>query len=85
MHHLWRGARQVAKCIAVGTAVAHDDERAPAKLKNAPSLRLNNGHPFDSDLSAADFSAGAMVTSVPAKSTLPSPNDAMPAPDPSGV
>jgi uncharacterized protein YbjQ (UPF0145 family) len=54
-HHLWRGARQVAKCIAVGTAVAHDDERAPAKLKSAPSLRLNNGHPFDTDLSAADF------------------------------
>ncbi|HEY4220265.1 MAG TPA: heavy metal-binding domain-containing protein [Myxococcota bacterium] len=54
-HHLWRGARQVAKCIAVGTAVAHDDERAPATLKHAPSLRLANGAPFDSDLSTSDF------------------------------
>lgn len=54
-HHLWRGARQVAKCIAVGTAVQFDRAHAPESLIDAPSLRLSNGHPFDSDLSAADF------------------------------
>jgi uncharacterized protein YbjQ (UPF0145 family) len=53
-HHLWRGARQVAKCLAVGTAIAADPN-PPASLENAPSLRLKNGHPFDSDLTAADF------------------------------
>lgn len=54
-HHLWRGSRQVAKCIAVGTAVRFDRDHAPEVLANAPTLRLANGHPFDSDLSAADF------------------------------
>ncbi len=54
-HHLWRGARQVAKCIAVGTAVTFDREHAPAALHGAPSLRLSNNQPFDSDLSGADF------------------------------
>ncbi|HEY4057918.1 MAG TPA: heavy metal-binding domain-containing protein [Kofleriaceae bacterium] len=54
-HHLWRGARQVAKCIAVGTAVHFDRRHAPHALTNAPSLRLANGAPFDSDLSGADF------------------------------
>ena len=54
-HHLWRGARQVAKCIAVGTAVVFDREHAPAALHGAPSLRLSNGAPFDSDLSGGDF------------------------------
>jgi uncharacterized protein YbjQ (UPF0145 family) len=54
-HHLWRGARQVAKCIAVGTAIAAHPERAPETLRGAPSLRLRNGAPFDSDLSAGDF------------------------------
>ena len=54
-HHLWRGARQVAKCIAVGTAVAFDPQRAPESIRHAPSLRLRNGAPFDSDLSGADF------------------------------
>ncbi len=53
-HHLWRGARQVAKCLAVGTAVSADPH-APESLTHAPSLRLQNGQPFDSDLSAADF------------------------------
>ena len=53
-HHLWRGARQVAKCLAVGTAVARDTH-APKSLQDAPSLRLSNGHPFDSDLTTADF------------------------------
>src|SRR6185312_5558869 len=54
-HHLWRGARQVAKCIAVGTAVKFDREHAPHALARAPSLCLDNGHPFDSDLSGSDF------------------------------
>jgi uncharacterized protein YbjQ (UPF0145 family) len=54
-HHLWRGARQVAKCVAVGTAVVFDRAHAPPALRDAPSLRLASGHPFDSDLSGADF------------------------------
>ncbi len=54
-HHLWRGARQVAKCVAFGTAIAFDPEHAPEPLKHAPSLKLKNGHPFDSDLTTADF------------------------------
>jgi len=54
-HHLWRGARQVAKCIAVGTAVTFDRKHAPSAIASAPSLRLSNGAPFDSDLSGADF------------------------------
>jgi uncharacterized protein YbjQ (UPF0145 family) len=54
-HHVWRGARQVAKCVAVGTAVRFDREHAPPHLRGAPSLCLSNGHPFDSDLSAPDF------------------------------
>ncbi len=53
-HHLWRNARQVAKCVAVGTAIHFDGNRAPPHLQNAPSLRLKNG-PFDSDLGGADF------------------------------
>ena len=54
-HHLWRGARQVAKCIAIGTAVVFDRARAPESLRGAPSLHLADGSPFDSDLSTADF------------------------------
>ena len=54
-HHLWRGARQVAKCLAIGTAVVFDARRAPSALRDAPSLRLADGSPFDSDLSTADF------------------------------
>jgi uncharacterized protein YbjQ (UPF0145 family) len=54
-HHVWRGARQVAKCIAVGTAVHFDRRHAPHALTGAPSLRLASGAPFDSDLSGNDF------------------------------
>jgi uncharacterized protein YbjQ (UPF0145 family) len=54
-HHLWRGARQVAKCIAVGTAVVFDRAHAPEALRSAPSLRLSSGAPFDSDLAGGDF------------------------------
>ena len=53
-HHVWRGARQVAQCLAVGTAIARDPD-APTSLRQAPSLRLASGAPFDSDLAAADF------------------------------
>lgn len=54
-HHVWRGARQVAKCIAIGTAVTFDRVHAPHALQGAPGLALANGTPFDSDLSGADF------------------------------
>ncbi len=54
-HHLWRGARQVVECTVVGTAVVFDREHAPERIKDAPALRLSDGSPFDSDLSAADF------------------------------
>ncbi len=54
-HHLWRGGRQVAKCIALGTAIRFDRNHAPAELRGAPSLALANGAPFDSDLTASDF------------------------------
>lgn len=54
-HHLWRGGRQVVECMVVGTAVSFDREHAPEAIKDAPDLRLSDGSPFDSDLSAADF------------------------------
>jgi uncharacterized protein YbjQ (UPF0145 family) len=54
-HHVWRGARQVARCVAFGTAVAADPQNAPRSLDHAPSLRLSTGAPFDSDLSTTDF------------------------------
>lgn len=54
-HHLWRGARQVAKCVAFGTAVAADRKNAPKSLEHAPSLKLAGGVPFDSDLTTTDF------------------------------
>lgn len=54
-HHLWRGGRQVAKCIALGTAIRFDRDHAPPELRGAPSLKLANGAPFDSDLTAGDF------------------------------
>ena len=54
-HHLWRGARQVAKCLAIGTAVGWQSSYAPTEHASAPSLRLANGAPFDSDLTASDF------------------------------
>jgi uncharacterized protein YbjQ (UPF0145 family) len=54
-HHLWRGARQVVKFVAKGTAIAWDHRRAHGPLQGAPSLRLQNGTPFTSDLTAQDF------------------------------
>ncbi len=56
-HHLWRGNHQVAKFIAVGTAIGFDQEHGPAEIRHAPSLRLANGWPFTSDLSGQDFVA----------------------------
>lgn len=56
-HHLWRGNHQVAKFIAIGTAVGFDHDHGPEELRGAPSLRLQNGAPFTSDLSGQDFVA----------------------------
>jgi uncharacterized protein YbjQ (UPF0145 family) len=52
---MWRGSKQVVNCMVMGTAVTFDRALAPAALHEAPSLRLADGSPFDSDLSAADF------------------------------
>lgn len=56
-HHLWRGGHQVAKFIAVGTAVGLDHSHMAPELVHAPSLRLSDGLPFTSDLSGTDFVA----------------------------
>ena len=56
-HHRWRGGHQVAKFVAMGTAVAVDRAHAPDELKAAPSLHLASGSPFTSDLSGQDFVA----------------------------
>lgn len=54
-HHVWRGGRQVAKFVAMGTAIGFDAARAPTELASAPSLRLASGAPFTSDLTGTDF------------------------------
>lgn len=54
-HDVWRGNRQVAKFVAVGTAIAFDAKHAPDAMKGASSLRLADGSPFASDLNATDF------------------------------
>lgn len=56
-HHLWRGGHQVAKFVAMGTAVGFDHEHGPVEFRGAPSLRLADGTPFMSDLSGQDFVA----------------------------
>jgi uncharacterized protein YbjQ (UPF0145 family) len=56
-HHLWRGGHQVAKFVAVGTAIGFDPSHAPAPVQHAPGLRLARGVPFTSDLSGQDFVA----------------------------
>lgn len=56
-HHLWRGARQVVKFVAMGTAIGFDRDLAPEAFREAPSLRLASGWPFTSDLTATDFVA----------------------------
>jgi uncharacterized protein YbjQ (UPF0145 family) len=54
-HDVWRGGRQVAKFVAVGTAVGFDRAVARPELRAAPSLHLVDGTPFTSDLSGPDF------------------------------
>ncbi len=54
-HHVWRGGHTVAKFVALGTAIAFDREHAAHELKQAPSLLLQGGRPFTSDLSGQDF------------------------------
>jgi uncharacterized protein YbjQ (UPF0145 family) len=54
-HDVWRGARLVARCLAVGTAVAFDRQHAPPELREASSLRLANRAPFNSDLKGHDL------------------------------
>jgi len=54
-HHKWRGGHQVAKIIALGTAIAYDTAHAPQNMKGAPSLHLADGRPFTSGLSGQDF------------------------------
>jgi uncharacterized protein YbjQ (UPF0145 family) len=56
-HDVWRGARRVAKFVAIGTAIGFDQEHAPPHVRHAPSLRLASGAPFTSDLTATDFAA----------------------------
>jgi uncharacterized protein YbjQ (UPF0145 family) len=54
-HDVWRGARQVAKFVALGTAVGFDPTHLPAHLHAVPSLHLAGGTPFTSDLTGPDF------------------------------
>nr|HEX4317017.1 heavy metal-binding domain-containing protein [Kofleriaceae bacterium] len=54
-HHTWRGGHNVAKFVALGTAIAFDHEHGPEELQHAPPLRLADGEPFTSDLSGQDF------------------------------
>jgi uncharacterized protein YbjQ (UPF0145 family) len=56
-HHLWRGGHQVAKFVAMGTAVGFDHAHGPTELRGAPPLRLADGAPFTSTLSGHDFVA----------------------------
>jgi uncharacterized protein YbjQ (UPF0145 family) len=53
-HDVWRGARQVAKFVALGTAIGFDRGHLP-HLRNVPSLHLADGTPFTSDLTGPDF------------------------------
>jgi uncharacterized protein YbjQ (UPF0145 family) len=54
-HDVWRGARLVARCVAVGTAIAFDRDHAPPELRGASSLRLASHAPFNSDLKGHDL------------------------------
>lgn len=56
-HHRWHGGHQVAKIVAIGTAISFDPNHAPKEFANAPSLALSSGGPFTSDLSGQDFVA----------------------------
>lgn len=54
-HDVWRGSRQVAKFVAVGTAIGFDAARCRPEHRSATSLHLVDGSPFTSDLTAVDF------------------------------
>ena len=54
-HDVWRGSRQVAKFVAMGTAVGFDPAYARPEVRGARSLHLADGTPFTSDLTAPDF------------------------------
>jgi uncharacterized protein YbjQ (UPF0145 family) len=54
-HHMWRGGHTVAKFIALGTAIGFDHDHGPEEFQGAPSLRLEGGKPFTSDLNGQDF------------------------------
>jgi len=54
-HDVWRGARQVAKFVALGTAIGFDPTHLPMEQRNVPSLLLHDGTPFTSDLTGPDF------------------------------
>ncbi|MBI5531195.1 MAG: heavy metal-binding domain-containing protein [Deltaproteobacteria bacterium] len=54
-HHQWRGGNQVAKFVALGTAIGFDPSHAPAEFRQSPCLRLANGEPFTSSLAGQDF------------------------------
>jgi uncharacterized protein YbjQ (UPF0145 family) len=54
-HHKWRGGHQLAKILALGTAVAFDASHAPQDLRGAPTLHMADGRPFTSALSGQDF------------------------------
>ena len=54
-HDVWRGSRQVAKFVAMGTAIGFDPAHARPEHQGGPSLRLADGKPFTSDLNAPDF------------------------------
>jgi uncharacterized protein YbjQ (UPF0145 family) len=53
-HDVWRGARQVAKFVALGTAIGFDPSHLPQQ-RPVPSLHLSDGTPFTSDLTGPDF------------------------------
>src|SRR5277367_2795017 len=53
-HHKWHGGHNVARFLAVGTAIGFDPERAPLDLAPSPSLTVDGG-PFTSALSGQHF------------------------------
>ncbi|HZV02524.1 MAG TPA: heavy metal-binding domain-containing protein [Planctomycetota bacterium] len=53
-HHTWHGGHNVARFLAIGTAIGFDADRAPLELRDSPSLTVG-GRPFTSGLSGQDF------------------------------
>ena len=54
-HHRWRGGHQVAKIIALGTAVAFDPSTRRPSFARRAHPHLADGRPFTSALSGQDF------------------------------